>query len=555
MSFNYDKQKSQEESGTQWTSYSDLFMSLSVIFLLLYVVASLKQGTSSLQQNLAETKLKQEISDLKQQIKVYDSLKEDYVEQDASKSEQKVYKQLMDKLTLLKEDAKTEKESLQQKALQNEQKEDALNQYQKLIKNIINTNLLSKSRIKRRDQIIEKKDDVISQHQLEIKSLERSVEEKKEVIARGQKTIDNIHSELDGKMKELNDAYLNQQITKNKLEEERTRLTEESAKRVSVLQKQNQEINNQLSQTNSTLETVTSQLENTKGTLEKVGQEKNRIQGELENSESKYKAQVAALNQDFEAKQNAAKAQFEGELKKHKLSAEARGKREAAFAAQAARESGELQERVAALNSKVKDTEDKLVKARAQADARAAIARDIQRNFAKNGIKASVDPNNGDVVLDFGEQYFDTGRAELKPGMRNIIEKAVPIYSQSLFEKEAIAKKIKSVEIIGFASPTYKGKYIDPQSLSPDDRTAVDFNLDLSFSRARSIFKYIFDTNKLTFKHQRELLPLVKVTGRSFLAEKKSDRAVTSGTSQKEFCESHDCSKAQRVIIKFNLDE
>jgi myosin heavy subunit len=555
MSFNYDKHKSEGESGIQWTSYSDLFMSLSVIFLLLYVTASLKQGTSTLQQNIEQAKLKQENSDLRQQIKVYNSLKDDYLQEDASQDEQKVYHDLMNRLNLLQDQAKTEKDQLREKAQQNEQKENALNQYQKLIKNIINNNMLSKARIKRRDQIIVKKDDVISQRQTEIRSLERSVEEKKRVISEGQKTIENINSTLDNKMKELNQAYQNQEISKKKLDQEKARLKEESAKRVAALQEQNLAIGQQLSQANTTLETVNSQLENAKGTIEKQGQEKNRLQAELEGSEAKYNGQVAELNKEYEAKRAAEKGRFEAELKKHKLSAAARADREAQFKAQVEGQARDLQAKLAGLNGKIKETEGELVKARAQADARKSIARDIQKNFANNGIKATVDPNNGDVILDFGEQYFDTGKADLKPAMRNIIEKAVPVYSQSLFENERISKKIKSVEIIGFASPTYKGKYIDPQSLNPEDRTAVDFNLALSFSRARSIFKYIFDTNKLTFKHQRQLLPLVKVTGRSFLAEKKSDRETASGMTQKEFCESHDCSKAQRVIIKFNLDE
>ncbi len=555
MGFNYEKVKSEEGSGSQWTSYSDLFMSLSVIFLLLYVTASLKQGTSTLQQNIEHAKLKAEVEDLRNQIKVYNSLKDEYINEDASKDEKRVYRQLMDKLSLLQDQAKTEKDQLREKAKENEEKEDALNQYQKLIKNIINNNLLSKARIKRRDEIIVKKDDVITERQTEIKSLERNVEQKKEIIAKGQRTIENINNELDNKMRELNRAYANQEISKKKLDEEKERLQEESDKKVEVLREQNNEVTHQLSQATSTLQSVTSQLEDTKGSLQKLGHEKNILAQELEASASKYNSQIAALNQEYEAKRAAEKANFNAELKRHKLSAAARAEKEAAFEAHANRQAKELQDKLSGLNSKIKDTEGELVKAKAQANARKSLAIDIQKNFEKNGIKASVDPNNGDVVLDFGAQYFDTGKSDLKPGMKSIIERAVPVYSQSLFENENIAKKIKSVEIIGFASPTYNGKYIDPQSLSPGDRTAVDFNLDLSFGRARSIFKYIFDTNKMTFKHQRQLLPLVKVTGRSFLAERKSDRDTASGMTQKEFCETHDCSKAQRVIIKFNLDE
>ena len=556
MSFQYKKDKSNDESGMQWTSYSDLFMSLSIIFLLMYVTASLKQGTATLQQNIENTNLKQQLADLKQQIKVYNTLKEDYMTEDASNEEQKTYEELMGKLNLLKDDAKNEKNALNKKARENEEKELALNKYQKLISNIINTNVLSKAQIKRRDKIIVKKDDIISERQTEIKSLERNVAEKKAVIEKGKTQIAAMNENLEHKVKELTAAYNSHNISKKKMEEEKERLKEENSEKVAALQKENIEAAKQLGQVSSTLQTVESQLENTKSNLEKAGEEKARLTKELESTEGKYVAQMKNLQEAHDRKQAAERAAFDNELKKTKLSSEARANREAQFKAAAENEAKELKGQLAGLSSKMSATQAELSKARAQVEARKSLARDIKANFAKNGIKADVDQSTGDVVLDFGTEYFDTGKANLKPGMRNIIEKAMPIYSESLFGNQKISKKIKAVEIIGFASPTYQGKYIDPQSLNPGDRTAVDFNLDLSFNRARSIFKYVFDTNKLNFKHQQQLLPLVKVTGRSFLAERKSERDIASPKmTQKEFCETHDCSKAQRVIIRFNLDE
>ncbi len=556
MSFQYKKDKSGDESGMQWTSYSDLFMSLSVIFLLMYVTASLKQGTASLQQNIENTNLKQQLTDLKQQIKVYNTLKEDYMTEDASKDEQKAYQELMGKLNLLQDDAKNEKNALRQKAKENEEKEVALNKYQKLISNIINTNVLSKAQIKRRDKIIVKKDDIISERQVEIKSLERTVAEKKAVIEKGKAEIAEVNTELEQKVKELTYAYNSHNISKKKMEAEKERLREENSEKVAALQKENIEAAKQLGQVSSTLETVESQLENTKSNLEKVGEEKGRLAKELESTEGKYAAQMKGLQESYDRKRAAEKAAFDTELHKHKMSAEAKANREAQFKAAAEQEAKDLKGQLAGLSNKMAATQGELTKARAQIEQRKSLARDIKANFAKNGIKADVDQATGDVVLDFGTEYFDTGKASLKPGMRNIIEKAMPIYSQSLFGNEKVSKKIKAVEIIGFASPTYQGKYIDPQSLNPGDRTAVDFNLDLSFNRARSIFKYVFDTNKMNFKYQQQLLPLVKVTGRSFLAERKNARDLASpNMTQKEFCETHDCSKAQRVIIRFNLDE
>ena len=136
--------------------------------------------------------------------------------------------------------------------------------------------------------------------------------------------------------------------------------------------------------------------------------------------------------------------------------------------------------------------------------------------------------------------------------MRKILEQAVPVYSSSLFENTKIAEKISNVEIVGFASPTFKGKYIDPKSLNPEDRAAVNYNLDLSYNRARAIFNHVFDQNKMQFKHQQKLLPLVKVTGRSFFDQASRNVANESPES---FCRKNDCAKLQRVIIKFNLKD
>ncbi|MBX3286035.1 MAG: microtubule-binding protein, partial [Actinobacteria bacterium] len=54
------------------------------------------------------------------------------------------------------------------------------------------------------------------------------------------------------------------------------------------------------------------------------------------------------------------------------------------------------------------------------------------------------------------------------------------------------------------------------------------------------------------FQHQRELLALMKVSGRSFLEVMKvQSRGVANAA---EFCRQNDCRKAQRVIVRFNME-
>ena len=104
------------------------------------------------------------------------------------------------------------------------------------------------------------------------------------------------------------------------------------------------------------------------------------------------------------------------------------------------------------------------------ANAKKKLIATIKKNLKKAGINAQVDAKTGDVIIEFGNEYFDTGKAALKPGMRNILEQFMPVYSKSLLDDKTTADKIESVEIIGFASPTYKGKYVDPISLQAQDR-------------------------------------------------------------------------------------
>ena len=205
-------------------------------------------------------------------------------------------------------------------------------------------------------------------------------------------------------------------------------------------------------------------------------------------------------------------------------------------------------------NEKLADAAKDLDKAMKMARSRKDLAKRLEDNFKDHGVDAVVNSETGDVILDFGEDYFETDSHELKPGMVRTIRKAIPVYAESLFGSDLLSPLISSVEIIGFASPTYARKPVDPTSLSVENRTAVNYNLDLSYKRARSIFEYVFDTEKIIFDFQDTMVPLINVTGRSFFAE-KIDAELTGNLPIEEFCNRYNCNKSQRVIIKFDLAE
>jgi myosin heavy subunit len=588
VSFNYDKHKNTGDHGSVWTSYSDLFLGLSIIFLLLYVTVSLRQGTDGFQQHFQNQKLVQENEDLKQQLKVYETLKQDYLEKQASQQDADSYQELMSQLDLLQDKAKEEKAELTKQAAEHEKKERALNKYQQMIRNIINSNLVAKGRIKTRDHMIENKDQQIATNEEEIKSLEQTVGEKRAQLALGEKKIKDLNESLGDRLKQLRNAYKHQKITQKKFEQQKKALEAETQNKIESLRQKNQAVaqqlnavseqlnqtNQQLSQTSQALNQTSEQLNQTnkklgqtsqalsqtsnklsqaQQDLTKLGTEKNALAGQLEKERGAYQGQIAKLQGDYEAQRGRERAAFEAALKKEKLTGAQRAAREAKFKADADRKARALADQVASLNDKMKATEGELARAQENLNARKKLAQQIRKNFAAAGVAADVDEKTGDVLLSFGNHFFDTDRAVLKPEMLKILQQTFPVYSKSLFQDPKVAKKIQNVEIVGFASPTYQGKYVDPRSLDPNDRKAINYNLDLSYARAKSIFAVVFDSNKMTFEHQKELLPLVKVTGRSFLAN-PDERGIASDVN-KSFCEKNDCAKMQKVIIKFNLKD
>lgn len=539
MGFNYGKNKEHGGQDSMWTSYSDLFLGLSIIFLLLYVSASLKQGTDGIRQHLENQRLVKEAEDLRQQIKVYETLKQDYLKKQASQEEQANYEELMGQLNLLQDQAGEEKNKLRLQAQENEKKERALNKYQQMIRNIINSNMIAKSRIKSRDTLIDSKDEIITEKSQEITSLEQNVREKTAAVQRNESQLTAMKEKLDQRMKQLRSAYKAHKITKSKYEQQQQALKRESDGKIASLQAESDKVKRELSSASQELKKTSTKL--------------SQVEGELASETSRHHSEVEKLKGEFDAQKAKDRAAFDAQLAREKLSGDQRAAREAQYKADAEKKARDLAGKIADLDQKYKQSQGALAKANENLNARKNLAAQIKKNFEKYGVKADVDTGTGDVLLSFGDQYFDTGRAELKPRMAKILEQAVPAYSASLFENDKVAEKIQSVEIVGFASPTYKGKFVDPASLDPENRQAVNYNLDLSYNRARSIFNYVFDRNKMAFKHQQRLLPLVKVTGRSFLASDKVRQPAASGTES--FCRVNDCAKLQKVIIKFNLKD
>jgi DNA repair exonuclease SbcCD ATPase subunit len=639
MSLNYNKIKAREgHSESHWAAYADLFMTLSIIFLLLYVTSNLRSGSFGLQKNLQFQKMQAEAESLRKEQTVYETLKNEYLETKANTEEADTYKELMDKLSLLQEKAKDEKEDLRTQALDNEKKERALNKYQQIIRNIVNANVLAKAGLKNRDQKIEKNkqkiqanetvikanedvikdqtekivqkdaiivekesviqdkqkqiaksDDIIAEKMATLREknqlvdeLNQTIEKKTAIIEDNTVKISSINKNLDQNIQALKDTQKKEKMSTELLNQKINNLRDKSEATIKSLEGQSQSLGSELASAKGELQGANQQLSVASQTIEKQAAEKKGLTDELGSLNDKYRGEIAGLKDGFAKDSADRKSAFDSELAKEKLGAAAKAQKQKAFADQIAKEAKELKDHVADLNKKVAVNTQKLDEAKLDnskykdyiktleeqgtglkedlavaknlIEARKKLAATIQNNFKKAGVTAEVDSRTGDVLLSFGDEYFETSKYDLKPKMMEILKKFMPIYSESLLKDKKIAEKIESVEVIGFASPTYKGKYVDPSSLASTDRAAVNYNLDLSYNRAREIFRFIFDQDKITYKYQKPLLPLVKVTGRSFLAEGVKGRGLESGLSNADYCKKFNCKKEQKVIIKFTLD-
>lgn len=131
MSLNHDKMQKKSGGGEDfWPSNADLATVLSTLFPMMYVIATMRQTTASMTERVQLAKAEKKIEELEEQIQAFEVLKEKYLQQGASSSEKKMYKDLMAQMKLLEQQAAAEKEKLQQEAAETAKKAQGLNHYQ-----------------------------------------------------------------------------------------------------------------------------------------------------------------------------------------------------------------------------------------------------------------------------------------------------------------------------------------------------------------------------------------------------------------------------------------
>ncbi|MFW7379922.1 MAG: hypothetical protein ACOH5I_14005 [Oligoflexus sp.] len=590
MNFDYEKIKQkQSDNGSHWTSYSDLFMALSFLFLLLYVVASFRTGTVTHSANVRLVAMEDYQRELSQQIQIYERVSKNYIEQDATEAEKELYEDVMKKLSLLQEESKQEQQQLATELNEQKQREQELNTYQQTIKNLIQANLNATRDVKERERRI-------AERARELQQTEKTLMVKQQELSQKDETLNLTQSKLESaKQREIQ----NQQKmveTAERYESRIAEITEESKQKLEEMQAGFQAQQKKLQE-------QTEELEQARQVIVEQASKNQKLIAMVRQSQAKSRKQMDEVQKQHEEMLAQARAAYEEELQKQRMSAEEKMQAERQYREKIQAEKAkfdnnmkkleselgeklarlsELQERQGRLESQneelagqlqnakgaTDELQQKLAQGRAQQEAmekalakaqekanrRKNISKKLAESFRNSGLDVDINPDTGDLVLNFGDEYFDTGKYFLKSGMREILNTAVPLYAQAIFEDPSISRFISAIEIIGFASPTYRDRVVDPRSLAAKDRAAINYNLDLSYKRARGIFQYIFNTNRIKFKHQEEMLPLVKVTGRSFFTSDINDKNPENLDIGK-FCERYDCNRSQRVVIRYNLQD
>ena len=155
---------------------------------------------------------------------------------------------------------------------------------------------------------------------------------------------------------------------------------------------------------------------------------------------------------------------------------------------------------------------------------RAAMIRDLSSALAAANLKAAVDPNTGDIMLD-SAVFFETGSSEIKPEGRALLDLFVPVYLDVLL-RDQYADYLGEIIIEGHT----------------DSKGTYNANLRLSQNRALQVAIYCLDMPSLTAAQKTKLQQILTAKGRSY-----ADLVLVNGVE--------DADASRRVEFKFSLKD
>jgi len=155
---------------------------------------------------------------------------------------------------------------------------------------------------------------------------------------------------------------------------------------------------------------------------------------------------------------------------------------------------------------------------------RTAMIQDLSNSLSTADLKAAVDPNTGDIMLD-SAVFFETGKASIREEGKQLLNRFIPVYLDVLLRDEY---------------KDYLGEIIIEGHT--DSQGSYQSNLKLSQDRALQVALYCLNMPTLTQGQKTRLQQILTAKGRSY-----ADLIYVNGVEDPE--------ASRRVEFKFSLKD
>ena len=167
--------------------------------------------------------------------------------------------------------------------------------------------------------------------------------------------------------------------------------------------------------------------------------------------------------------------------------------------------------------------QDQQVQINDLAGIRTTIIHDLSQSLTAANLKATVDPVNGDIVLN-SSVFFETNRSVIRPEGKELLDRFIPVYLSVLMSPE-YASSVGEIIIEGHT----------------DSQGSYESNLKLSQDRALQVALYCLNLPSLTDTQRKSLQQIMTAKGRS-----ESDLIMDANGNE-------DPEASRRVEFKFSI--
>lgn len=243
----------------------------------------------------------------------------------------------------------------------------------------------------------------------------------------------------------------------------------------------------------STLETKTAELEEQ---LAVVAAQQSTLDEQTVRLEAQT-AQLAQQQEDLESAQ-ASLAEQQAALDAANETLASREEELASLQSQLAQQQITLDAQAEVLASQQEALESQTAKIDDLVGVRTQIVSELSSALTASGLKATVDPNSGDITLD-SAVFFETASYTIKADGQAMLDQFVPVYLSVLLQ-DKYKDYLGQIIIEGHTDTV--GEYF--------------MNLELSQNRALSVAKYCLQMRSLTEEQREMLRSILTAQGRSY---------------------------------------